>query len=77
MFRQLAASVVQFLLFELIHQVKDVVESRFPSVSDALPCHRYGQMRFAGPGSSDHDDVGMIHEKVALVELPHLHVIDR
>ena len=76
-FRQLAAPVVELFLFQLVYQIKSVVESGLSAVSDALSGDCNGQVRLAGSGATDHDDVGVIDKKVAIVEVTHLHFVDR
>src|SRR5208337_3732081 len=76
-FCQFAALIIELFLLQLIDQIQHIVESGFPAVSDVLSGDRNGQMRLAGSGTPNHDDVGVIDKKIAIIEVSHLHLVNR
>ena len=69
--RQTAAFAVASFLFELVDQIQDVEESTACATSNPAANQRHRQMRLAGAGAANQNNVPALGQKLDLGQLPH------
>ena len=74
--RHAALAAAAALGLEAVHQVDDVEEAAAGAIPDAGAGDRDGEMRFAGTGSANQDDIALVGQELAGREVSHESLVE-